>query len=316
MYNSKKSSVLLILITLFFSTYLKGQTGSIEGTVKDRASSEILIGTTVQIEGTTIGTTTDIDGHFVLPNLKTGIYKLKISYVSYTTRLIENVKVEKDKVTTISAELEGNLVNLGDITVSAVRKTNTEISMITDIKASQFISTGISGQQISKTLDKDASEVVKRIPGITIMDNRFLIVRGLSQRYNNVWLNNAATPSAEADVKAFSFDIIPSSMIENIMIFKSPAAELPADFSGGFVKMTTKNLPEKNGMVFSYSTGISENTTFREFYKPISGGTDWLGFDNGSRSLPDNMPKHLNDYESATNPAVREKISTLGRELK
>ncbi|MCU0471746.1 MAG: TonB-dependent receptor [Bacteroidales bacterium] len=315
MYNLKKSNILSILIILICSTCLNGQIGSIEGIVTDKANSEILIGTTVQIEGTTIGTTTDIDGHFIFPNLKAGNYTLKISYVSYTTRIIENVNVETDKITTISVELEGNLVTIGDITVSAVRKTNTEISMITDIKASQFVSTGISGQQISKTLDKDASEVVKRVPGITIIDNRFLVVRGLSQRYNNVWLNNAATPSAEADVKAFSFDIIPSSMIDNIMIYKSPAAELPADFSGGFVKIATKNMPENNGMGFSYSTGFYQNTTFKEFYKPVPGETDWLGFDNGSRALPEDMPQHLNDYESATNPVIREKITTLGSGL-
>ena len=315
MNNRTKSTILSVLIIFFISAVLNGQTGSIEGIVTDKASSEILIGTTVQIDGTTIGTTTDINGHFFLTNLKEGKYKLKVSYVSYTTRAVENISVEPGKVTSVNIELEGNLVSLGDINVTAVRRTNTEISMITDIKTSHFVSTGISGQQISKTLDKDASEVVKRVPGITIMDNRFLIVRGLSQRYNNVWLNNAATPSAEADVKAFSFDIIPSSMIENIMIFKSPAAELPADFSGGFVKITTKNLPEKNGMVFSYSTGISENTTFRDFFKPVSGSTDWLGFDNGSRALPDDMPQHLNQYESATNPAVRDKITILGREL-
>jgi hypothetical protein len=315
MKNSFKSGILGILILFLIASDAMGQTGTIEGTVKDKLNSEVLIGTTVQIDGTTIGTTTDINGQFKLQNLKPGKYNIKVSYVSYTTRVIENVIVENDRTANVDVELSGNTVSLGDITVSAIRKTNTEISMITDIKASQFVSTGISGQQISKTLDKDASEVVKRVPGITIMDNRFLIVRGLSQRYNNVWLNNSATPSAEADVKAFSFDIIPSSMIENIMIFKSPAAELPADFSGGFVKITTRNLPEKNGLFFSYSTGISENTTFREFYKPVSGSTDWLGFDNGSRALPADMPAHLNDYELATNPGVRERITALGREL-
>lgn len=315
MKNSFKSGILGILILFFIAANVKGQTGAIEGTVKDKLNSEALIGTTVQIDGTAIGTTTDVNGQFKLPNLKPGKYKLKVSYVSYTTRIIENVIVENGRTANIDVELTGNTVSLGDITVSAVRRTNTEISMITDIKASQFVSTGISGQQISKTLDKDASEVVKRVPGITIMDNRFLIVRGLSQRYNNVWLNNSATPSAEADVKAFSFDIIPSSMIENIMIFKSPAAELPADFSGGFVKITTRNLPEKNGLFFSYSTGISGNTTFKEFYKPVSGSTDWLGFDNGSRALPADMPAHLNEYELATNPGVRERITILGREL-
>ncbi len=315
MKNIIKTTGLLLFVFFSLQIDMVAQTGSIEGRITDKANSEALIGTTVQVDGTNIGTATDIDGHFVLKNLKEGKYRLKISYVSYNTKIIENVRVESGKTNILNIELEGNTVSLGDITVTAVRRTNTEISMITDIKQSQFVSTGISGQQISRTLDKDASEVVKRVPGITIMDNRFLIVRGLAQRYNNVWLNNASTPSAEADVKAFSFDIIPSSMIENIMIFKSPAAELPAEFSGGFVKITTKNLPEKNGAFFSYGTGISGNTTFRNFYKPVSGGTDWLGFDNGFRALPADMPTHLNEYELATNPAVREKITFLGREL-
>lgn len=315
MKKSFNSGVLMFLVFLFLSSGLAGQTGSITGTVKDKSNSEVLIGTTVQIDGSTTGTTTDINGQFILKNLKPGKYNLKVSYVSYNPEYIQNVNVEKDKTVNIDVELEANTVSLSDITVTAVRRTNTEISMITDIKASQFVSTGISGQQISKTLDKDASEVVKRVPGITIMDNRFLIVRGLSQRYNNVWLNNAATPSAEADVKAFSFDIIPSSMIENIMIFKSPAAELPADFSGGFVKISTKNLPEKNGFFLSYGTGISETTTFGEFYRPLSSSTDWLGYDNGSRALPSDMPSHLNQYELATNPVIRERITSIGREL-
>jgi len=315
MKNLFKLIILLPSILFITELQLNAQNGIIKGVVTDKSNSETLIGATVQLDGTTTGTTTDINGNYVIPDLKPGNYKLRISYVSYATRTIENVEVESGKETAVNIELEGNLVSLGDINVVAIRRTNTEISMITDIKASQFVSTGISGQQISKTLDKDASEVVRRVPGITIMDNRFLIVRGLSQRYNNVWLNNSATPSAEADVKAFSFDIIPSSMIENIMIFKSPAAELPADFSGGFVRISTKNLPEKNGAFFSYGTGFSENTTFGDFYKPVPGSTDWLGFDDGSRALPDDMPGHLNDYELATNPAIKEKITLLGREL-
>jgi len=310
------------LTFIFFNVFLflltiasMGQNGSIEGIISDKANSEALIGTAVVISGTTIGTTSDINGHFLIPDLKPGSYDLKISYVSYATKVVENIKVVPGKPTSVKIELEGNLVTLGDINVSAVRKTNTEISMISDIKTNVFVSTGISGQQISKTLDKDASEVVKRVPGITIMDDRFLVVRGLSQRYNNVWLNNSATPSAEADVKAFSFDIIPSSMIENIMIFKSPAAELPSDFAGGFVRITTRNMPDKNSLVFQYSTGINEGTTFKEFYKYDGSKTDFLGFDDGTRALPSNIPPHLNLYESSTNPVVRENITKIGREL-
>ena len=313
--NKLKLITGLIIIVFSASLQLYGQTGSIAGTIVDKANSESLIGATIVIDGTTIGTTSDIEGNFTLKSIKPGRYNLKISYISYNTKVIENVKVEPRKTTRISAELETNLQALTDVNITAVRKTNTEISMISDIKATPFVATGISGQQISKTLDKDASEVVRRVPGITIMDDRFLVVRGLSQRYNNVWLNNSATPSAEADVKAFSFDIIPSSMIDNIMIFKSPAAELPADFAGGFVKIATKNMPDKNSMVLSYNTGINEGTTFGEFYKYDGSKTDFLGFDDGTRALPKDMPAHLNQYESATNPAVREKITALGREM-
>jgi len=311
-----KKSVFVLTIFLFSALGLvNGQTGSIAGTVKDLKTKEPLIGTTIIIDGTSTGTATDADGNFKLSNLKPGNYDLKVTYISYMPEIVEKVKVESGKITIVDVSMKENVISLADVTVTAVRRTNTEISMISNIKSSAFVSTGISAQQISKTLDKDASEVVKRVPGITIQDDRFIIVRGLSERYNNVWLNNTATPSSESDVRAFSFDIVPSSVIENIMIIKSPAAELPSDFSGGFVKITTRNMPEKNNTAVSYSTAYNESSTFKSFYKYDGSKSDILGFDDGSRALPAGMPSHLNEYESATNPAVREKISLLGRTM-
>jgi len=311
----KTLKLIFLAVMCAVTAAINGQTGTIEGIVKDLSSGSALPGATVIIEGTTTGTTTDADGRFRIINLKPGSYNLKITYVSYLPETIEKVRVEQNKTAQVEVVLKENTVNLSDVTVTAVRKTNTELSMISDIKTNAFVTIGISGQQISKTLDKDASEVVKRVPGITIQDDRFIIVRGLSERYNNVWLNNAATPSAEADVRAFSFDIIPSSMIENIMIIKSPAAELPVDFSGGFVKITTRNMPENNNIIFSYSTAFNEGSTFRKFYKYDGSSTDILGFDDGIRALPEGMPAHLNEYEAATNPAVRERITTIGRSM-
>ena len=307
--------ILLLFITGAAVANVYGQTGTIEGTVSDGKSKESLFGTTVVVEGTTVGTTTDIEGNYKIQNVKPGTYNLKVSYISFNPTVIERVKVEAGKTTRADAVLNENTISLGGVTVTGVRKKNTEISMISEIKASSFVSTGISSQQISRTLDKDASEVIKRVPGITIQDNRFLIVRGLSQRYNSVWLNNAATPSTEADVRAFSFDVIPSSMIENLMIIKSPAAELPADFSGGFVKISTKNMPEKNSMFITYTTGYAIGTTFNDYYKAPGSKTDFLGFDNGFRALPKDMPSDLNIYETATNPEIRNKITDLGRDL-
>jgi hypothetical protein len=300
---------------VFFSSAGLAQTGSIEGTALDKKSNETLIGVTVIIEGTTIGTATDIEGHFVIPNVKPGKYKLKASYISYSPEIIENIVVTEGKATSVSFSLSENSVMLKEVNVTGVRKTNTDVSMINATRMSPLVSIGISGQQILRSQDRDASEVIRRLPGTTIIDDRFIVVRGLPQRYNSVWLNNSATPSSEADVKAFSFDIIPASMIENMLVIKSPAPELPADFSGGFVKITTVNLPEKNSFFVSYGTAFSGGTTFENFNKYQGGNTEWLGFDNGFHALPASMPPNLNSYESATNPEVQNKITETGRDM-
>ena len=310
-----KKGVISIFIMVSSIAAGLAQTGSIEGVVTDQNSKEVLPGVTVTIDGTTTGTSADTDGHFLIPKLKPGRYRLKISYIGYNPEIIEDVKVDAGKSTKLPIVLSENAVALEEVTVTGIRKTDTDVSMLNVTRMSPLVSIAISGQQILRSQDRDASEVIRRLPGTTIIDDRFIVVRGLSQRYNAVWLNNAATPSSEADAKAFSFDVIPASMIDNMIIVKSPAPELPADFSGGFVKITTTNLPEKNSFFVSYGTGIGQGTTFNSLSQYTKSGTDWMGFDNGFRALPAEMPAHLNEYESATNPEIQNRITDLGREM-
>jgi TonB-dependent receptor len=307
--------IIFLIMSLTASVAVMAQTGSIEGVTADRKSKEVLPGVTVVIEGTTIGASSDFGGHYVLPNLKPGKYKLKASYISYAPTIIEDVTVLPGQTTNLSITLAENTVTLEGVTVTAVKKTNTDVAMINVTRMSPLVSIAISGQQILRSQDRDASEVIRRLPGTTIIDDRFIVVRGLAQRYNTVWLNNTATPSSEADAKAFSFDVIPAIMIENMVIVKSPAPELPADFSGGFVKITTVNLPEKNSFFVSYGSAFSQGTTNQSFKSYKGNGTDLFGFGSGYRALPANMPSHLNQYESATNPEILGKISVLGQEL-
>ena len=122
-----------------------------------------------------------------------------------------------------------------------------------------------------------------------------MVVRGLAQRYNNVWINGGAVPSSEADTRSFSFDILPSSQLDNMMIVKSPAPEIPGDFSGGFVLIRTKILPEKNSLQFSYTTGFNSMTHFHDFKYNPGGVADAFGFGNASRDLNDNVPARVDD---------------------
>ena len=203
-----------MLLFSIFDKNILAQT-SIQGIVMDKNYKEPLTGASILIEGTTNGTTADIDGNYTL-NVNPGKYTLIISYVSYKTQKIADVIVEKGKTTTVNIDMEEAALMLESVQVVAQARTDTELSLLKSVRTAVQVVNGISSQQIGKTLDRDASEVVKRVPGVTIQDNRFIVVRGLNQRYNNVWLNNTATPSSETDVKAFSFDAIPSNMIDNL----------------------------------------------------------------------------------------------------
>ena len=298
------------MLLLFISTLAFAQQTGIKGVVADKVSKETLVGATVLIQGTTTGSTTDLDGNYLIKGLAPGNYNLVVSYISYKTQIIEKVEVVRDVMLDLNIDLEGNSVALEGVVISAKSKTgSSEISMLSSMKMSSLVVSGISSQQINRSQDRDASEVIRRVPGITIMDDRFVMVRGLSQRYNTVWLNNASTPSSESDVRAFSFDVIPSSMLENIMVFKSPAPDLPADFSGAAIKIFTKNNADKNSFSVAYATSYRPGVTFKDFSNYRMSKYEWLGFDNGSRALPGDFPDHLNQVKD------KSEIQRLGREL-
>jgi len=283
---------IFIIFTLFlFSLTVFSQT-LIKGTITDRKTGEPLTGAAVQIEGTTLGTTADIDGNYEI-KVKPGTYNLLISYVSYKSMKKTGLIVTQDNTTVFNIEMDEVSLELESVQVFARAKTDTDLSLLRNVKSALQVVSGISSQQIGKTLDRDASEVVKRVPGVTIQDNRFIVVRGLNQRYNQVWLNNAATPSSETDAKAFSFDAIPSNMIDNLLIFKTGSAENAAEATGGFIKIFTKNIPEENFVNLDYSLGYNEETTFKKGYLLPFHWSDLTGMGFIGRNLPSGFPGKL-----------------------
>jgi TonB-dependent receptor len=307
---------ILLSLSFLIQTNLFSQKGGIKGVISDSKTEEVLIGANILIQGTDLGTSTDLDGSYVLQNISPGDYNLVFSYTSYKTQIVR-VTIIKDEVAELAIKLEEESIVLDGVTVTATRKSDSEVSMISSIKMSNLVVSGVSSQQISKSQDRDASEVVRRIPGVTIRDGRFVIVRGLIERYNAVWLNNASTPSSEADVRAFSFDVIPSNAIDRILIFKTPAPELPADFAGAAIQIFTKSNADENGISFSYTTGFNNQATFNKNYETYSGSkTDWLGFDNGLRNLPSNYPQDKNAMATlADNPSdvSKQLINSIGK---
>ena len=288
-----KKIPLLTFLLVGFSSLAFAQTGSIKGQIMDAARKEAIIGGSVILKGTTppVGTSTDVEGHFEITNVPTGKQTVIISYVSYQPMEVE-VTVYPNQAILINSTLEEDVATLNEVKIVGQRATFTDVSVITEIRQAEQVAVGISAQQIQKSQDRDASQVIRRVPGVSIQDDRFVIIRGLNERYNTVMLNDAITPSTEVDVKSFSFDLIPSSAIDRMLIYKSGAPELPGEFAGGVIKIYTKTVPDDNGLSVSVNTSYRAGTTFQNAltYQGTSG--DWIGFGAVGRKLPTTFPTY------------------------
>lgn len=307
-----------VVLLLMISISGVAQTGVITGNISDVNTKETLIGATVALQGTAKGAITDFDGNFKIDKVADGTYNLVVSYISYDNQIIR-VVVSGGVSEPVNVLLKPATINIDEVKVVAKKRENTDIALLSSIRASDLIVSGISAQQITKSQDKDAAEVIRRVPGITITDGRFVIVRGLIERYNSVMLNGATAPSFEADKRAFSFDAIPSGMINNIMIYKSPAPELPADFAGAAINVETKSVADENSLVISYGTKYVENTTFNNDFQTYKGGkTDWLGFSDQSRDIPSIVPSSnefvdLYNFDSSNYFQKTEKLNAIAK---
>ncbi|MGM9850563.1 MAG: TonB-dependent receptor domain-containing protein [Muribaculaceae bacterium] len=282
------------------------------GVVTDATDSQPIIGAAVSVVGTKYATVTDIDGNYEL-SLPRGEYSVEVKYLGYDD-MLKQITIEGNANMTVDFALKPSRQSLNEVTVTTAARRNSEVTQIHAQRSSLVVQSGVSAQLIARTQDKDASEVIRRVPGISVIDEKFVMVRGLSQRYNNVWLNGGAVPSSEADTRAFSFDIIPGAQLDNIVVVKSPAPEYPADFSGGFILVNTKQLPSQRGFNISLGLGVNDHTHFKDFIHSRGSSTDWLGFDGGLRHLDAGMTVPLKaypGYETGANP----RIDVLGNSL-
>lgn len=304
--NAKRG---IIVLGLLSAASMPTWAQQIKGVVIDQKSKETLIGAVVTVDGTNVKAITNIDGNFLIDGMKKDkTYTLYINYVGYKTQKIDGVQAkDADQVIALQPDEQ----QLKEVTVTAVERRNTDAAMIQVAKNSPVIVSNVSAQEISRTQDTNAGEVIRRVPGVSLIDDKFVMVRGLSQRYNNVWVNGGAVPSSEADSRAFSFDIIPSSQIDNLTIVKSPTAEYPADYSGGFIIVNTKEIPAENSFNIAVGGNWNTSSAFQNFSYSKGSGTDFLGFDNGLRSLNGGIHAALNPQLNANGKPVGDYATSL-----
>ena len=301
--------ILFILLTTFSLSF--GQVkGIISGKIIDKSTNEDLIGASVLVVGTTTGAQTDLDGVYSIKGISPGKYQLKISYISYQTVVVNDVVVESGKVTTVNIQLEPVTTELNEVVVSAEALKSTEAAILNIQKNSLSIVDGVSAELIKKNNSSDGTDILKRMTGVTISEGKYAFIRGVSDRYNSTMLNGANLPSTDPEKKSFSYDLFPSSLIENIVTNKTASAYKRADFSGGLVQINTVEFPNK--FLFEIGAGSSYNkiSNLADAYTYSGGKYDFLGIDDGTRSLPSAVPNKVDGTLS------QDKLQEIGRMFK
>lgn len=304
--------LLLAISLILVSLTALAQNGTITGVVTDSKTGETIIGANVSIQGTQVGDATNLDGEFTISNVKPGLYTLVVSFVTYKTHTVPNVVVESAKVTKVSIAMQEDATELEEIVVQGAREINTDFTLIKSIRDSKLVVSGISAEQIVRIPDRDAAQIMQRVPGVSIVDNRFVMIRGVSERYNQVMINRVIGPSTEVDKRSFSFDLIPSGSIDQILIYKTGTPDQPGDFAGGVIQVITKQPSDDNYFKIGTSLGFRVNTTFKDFNSSDGSSTDKFGFDNGFRSLPALFPSTSALQSTSRTSSLREQA---GRSL-
>jgi len=306
--NLRSFSILFILFS-FSSIY--SQTSGIKGAVIEDKTGMPLPGATVTIMELNKSRVTDANGSFIFSNIAPGTYIVKVTALTFQEKEITEVIVVADEIYNLTISLLEKNNQLDEVVIKAPTKAKVESvkSLLTMQKNSATVSDGISAETIKRSPDKNTSDVLKRISGASIQDNRFVIIRGLNDRYNASLLNGSPLPSSESDRKAFSFDIFPSNMLDNIIINKTASPDLPGEFAGGVVQINTKSVPDKDFQSISIGSGYNTVTTFKEGKTYNGSPTDWLGFDNGTRDLPSAIPSTEVFTSPSLTPIERSEIA-------
>ena len=283
-----------LIVTLLLTVFGFAQKGKIEGKVTDAISGSKISSVSILIVETNTTIIADIDGRYraTLDSNKT--YSFKFSAVGYKTKLVEDIIVLSNQIINVDVVLDQLRKTEIAVEVKSSARKESANALIAVQKNTSVIAQVISAETIKRSPDKNTGEILKRIPGTSVQEGKYLVVRGLSDRYNQAMLNGILLSSTEPDRKTFSFDIFPAAMVDNIVMNKTFIPELPGEWAGGLVQVQTKDVPSSTFFNMQLGTGFNSNTIGSTFLQSSGGKMDWLGVDDGTRALPSNLPLRYN----------------------
>lgn len=281
----------MLLIVVLATSARAQETGILTGRVVDAATGDPIIAATVLIEGTKLGTRTNTDGVFAIRKVPVGVYTVRSSSIGFAPQSVSGVSIANGRSAQIDFSLSSKAVQGQTVTVTAEAHRQTTNAALTERKRSIAVSDAISSDQISRSQAGDAGDAMKRVTGVSVVGDKYVIVRGLLERYSSTQLNNINLPSPEPEKKVVPFDLFPSSMVSRLTTIKTFTPDNPGDFAGALVKIETKEFPESFLLSSSIGTGLNMTTAGTDAIGYRGGSTDYVGIDDGTRALPEGLAR-------------------------
>ena len=282
---------------LILPTISSAQSVNVRGRIIN-TKNEPVPGASIVIQETKKFVSANVEGEFNFTLEKGKRYSVLVSSTGYQSKSVDEIDPATLVDEPLVIVLEPKVTTGESIVIRSTSRQESTVALLTFQRTSSSMASGLAADFIRRTPDKNTGEVLKRVSGASIQDNRFVVVRGLSDRYNAAMLNTAQLPSSEPDRKAFSFDMFPAALIDNIIIHKTATPEFTGEFSGGLVQVNTRDIPTKDVLTVGVGIGYNNQSTFKPFTSNARNKFDWLGFDDGTRNLPDSFPANARDYRA------------------
>jgi hypothetical protein len=287
---SKMNRFLSLFLFMLQAVYAAdSDPGTIKGLVVDKETGDPVVAANVYLEGTTYGAASDLDGNYFITKVPAGKYTLIVSVIGYLETKITSVLVKADENLDLDIAIQPEILTGEAVVVEAKALKNTEASLLKERQKAISISDAVSAEAINRAGTGNAAEAMRQVTGASIVDDKYVFVRGLVDRYTSTHLNGAEIPGTDPYKRSAQIDLIPSNLIDNIVTIKSFTPDKPGDFSGGAVDIRTKDFPDRLdvnvSMAAEYNPQVSFNSDGPIGYRNSS--TDWIGMDDGTRAVPD-----------------------------
>lgn len=262
--------------------------GSLTGKLTDANDGSPVEGARVFISGQSRDIRSAADGTFTV-ELNSGMYSISVLHSGFNTITRDNVEVIADSQASVELKLIPSGSELPEFVVIEPYVSGSLASVLEERRSEVAVANILGAEQISKAGDSDAAGALRRVTGLTLVDGRFIYIRGLGERYSSTLLNGANVPSPDATRRVVPLDLFPTGIVESIAVKKGYTSDLPGEFGGGTVELRTRSVPEASFLSVDISVAYRQGTTFDDGLRYLGGTHDWTGYDDGTRAESDEL---------------------------